>query len=100
MSDTQLRCRVLLSFQAALLGEVSPNIRGITSAWNDSTIEFRAYFDGEIPEDDEESMECVATQIIAGFPEHEVNLQCIRLDAPEPLNPHGLTAWVYRRKET
>lgn len=45
-------------------------------------------------------MECVATEVIADFSKHnKINLECKRLDFPEPLNPHTLSAWVYRRAE-
>lgn len=99
MTDNELRIKVLLSLQVALLGEITPNIRGITCGWSTSLIRIHCYFQGEINDDDKESMECVETEIIAGFTEHEVNLECKRLDLPEPLNPHTLSAWVYRRRE-
>jgi hypothetical protein len=44
-------------------------------------------------------MECVATEVMADFPEHQVEIECKKLDEPEPLNPYTLSAWVYRRKE-
>ena len=99
MTDNELRIKVLLSLQVALLGEITHNIRGITCVWNISLITIHCYFQGEINADDKESMECVETEIIADFTEHEVNLECKRLDLPKPLNPHTLSAWVYRRRE-
>ena len=99
MTDRNLMAGVVLSINCGLLGVIPPNLRGVTCAWDESRIEFHCYFDGEIPEYDRESMECVATEVIAAFPEHEVLMKCIRHDSPEPLIPLMLDVWVYRRKE-
>lgn len=100
MTDNQLRIHLLLSLQVALLGEITPNIRGITCGWKDYDITIHCYFQGEINDDDEEAMFCVETEVIADFTEeYKVNLKCIRLDLPKSLNSYTLSAWVYRRKE-
>jgi hypothetical protein len=91
---------VLLTTQTALLGEVSWAVRGITLAWSPKRIHLRAIFDGEVGEDDRESMECVGTEIIASFPEHEIVVEVLRSDAPTKLEPFFLMAWVYVRKES
>ena len=99
MNQIELRTSVLLSIQAALLGEITPNIRGITCAWSESTITIHCLFENEITEEDEDSMDCVATDIIANFTEHTIDLQCITVNMSESLAQHGLSAWVYMRKE-
>jgi hypothetical protein len=99
MNSIDLRTQVLLSLQCALLGEITPNIRGITCSWDTSKITIVCYLQDDISEDIEESMECVATEVMADFPEHQVEIECKKLDEPEPLNPYTLSAWVYRRKE-
>jgi len=99
MNENELRIEVLLTLQVALLGEVPEALRGITCDWNESQIVIHCYFDGEIAEEDRESMEDVVAEVIASFLEHEVILDCIRKDMPEPLNPLTLKAWVYRRRE-
>jgi len=99
MTDITLRISVLLSLQGALLGEINSKIRGITCGWDLRIITMNCFFDGDIDDDDRESMECVATEVMADFYDHEVSVECIRLDVPKPLNPHTLLAWVYRRKE-
>ncbi len=55
MTDNQLRIQVLLSLQMALLGEITPNIRGITCGWNAYDITIHCYFQGEINDDDKEA---------------------------------------------
>jgi hypothetical protein len=85
--------------QVALLGEISPNVRGIAIDWNNTDIHLRAIFDGEPNEDDIDSMECAGTEIIASFPEHEIRVELIRKDTPLLIEENRLKAWVYRRKE-
>lgn len=99
MNQIELRTSVLLSIQVALLGEITPNIRGITCAWNESVIDIHCYFEGEITEEDEDSMDCVATEVIADFPKHTIDLQCITVNMSESLGRHRLLVWVYMRKE-
>ena len=97
--NIELRRDVLLTTQVALLGEVSSSVRGITLAWSPQKIHLRAIFDGNIDESDRESMECVGTEILASFPEHELEVECVRADVPARLDPFFLMAWVYLRKE-
>jgi hypothetical protein len=99
MNKIDLRTQVLLSLQSALIGEITPNIRGITCCWDTSKITIVCYLEDDIREDIEESMEYAATEVMADFPEHQVEMECKKLDESEPLNPYTLYAWVYRRKE-
>ncbi len=99
MVNPDLRVRVLLSLQRALLGEVTPNLRGVTCSWDQSLIRISALFDGKVSEENRESMECVATEVMSDFPDFQVILECQRLDVPEPLSSHALMAWAYSRRE-
>ncbi len=63
MTSSELRIKVLLCLQSALLGEITPNIRGITCGWNNSSITIHCYFQDEISEQEAESMECIATEV-------------------------------------
>ena len=107
--------RLRLSLQTALLGEITPNIRGITNgqrllrpkrtepaltcACNENVIVVRCYFAGEITEEDEDSIDCVEGEVIADFAEYAVDLQCIKVDMSESLAQYRLSTWVYLRKE-
>jgi hypothetical protein len=97
--NVELRRSLLLAVQIALLGEISAVIRGVTLGWTSSEIVLRAIVDGLLDEDDQESMECVASEVLAAFPEHQVAVDVVRVDAPEPVKPYCLTAWVFMRKE-
>ncbi|MBX6313852.1 MAG: hypothetical protein IRY99_13190 [Isosphaeraceae bacterium] len=96
--ETDRRRRILLSLQGALLGEVPPALRGVTVGWDERSIRIIAYFDGEISEEDRESMACVETEVIADFPEgEEIRLDSVRRDAPAAMET--LNEWVYLRRE-
>ena len=97
--DVEFRRSLLLAAQVALLGEVSGVIRGVTLGWTPSEIVLRAIVDGLVDEDDQESMECVGSEIVAGFPTHLIAVEVMRVDAPAPIEPHCLRAWVFMRKE-
>lgn len=86
------------SVQRALLGAVTPNLRGVTVGWGDGTIRLRFYYDGAISEEDEEQARCVGTEVIADFwSPWTIEEEIVRHDAPQPME--RLAAWVYLRKE-
>jgi hypothetical protein len=89
----------LLGLMFALLKEVTPNIRGITCGWNTTEVTIKFYFDGFFSEEEQESMECIATEVIASLPDHDLDVECQRIDYPESLEPYKLSEWVYLRKE-
>ena len=92
------RTRILLTLQQALLGAVTPALRGVTAGWEpggDLTV--TCYFDGDISETDEEAMEDLDTELLAGFDDRKIALELLRCDAPAPMAVR--TAWVYRRHE-
>lgn len=90
---------LLLACQVALLGEVSSYVRAIAVGWTSSDICLRAIVHGPVNDDDLDSMECVASEVIAAFPAYKISVETIRVDMPESLRLNELTAWVYMRKE-
>lgn len=101
MSNPELEFRraVLLTFQVALLGMVTPSLRGVTVGWDERRIVGRCFFDGRVGESEVEAASEVEAEVMASFPDHEVSVTAERLDEPVPLNSRSLTAWVYCRKE-
>ena len=92
------RKEILLSVQRALLGAVSPALRGVTIDWDRETIRIIAFFDGLISDDDIESMSVVETEVMADFlPEYSVSMETKRFDSPSQIT--CLKAWAYYRKE-
>lgn len=97
MSDSR-RNTVLMALQQALLGEVVSHLRAVTVEYDDQSVHFCAYFDGDVSEDDRESLSCVETEVMAALPSsNAVTHEAIRLDAPAPI-PKDRT-WVYYRAE-
>lgn len=92
------RNNVLLSVQRALLGAVSPTLRGVTIDLDKKSIRILACFDGLISEEDSESMSEVETEVMADFlPEYSVSMETKRIDSPSKIQ--CLEAWAYYRKE-
>jgi hypothetical protein len=97
--DIELRILILLALQRALLGEVSPSLRGVACSWNSKIINLYAYFDGEVSDDDQDSMETVETEVASSCTEHQMNLECIPTDSLSPISIDSSAEWVYLRKE-
>lgn len=88
-----------LSLQRALLGKVTPNIRGIIALLDGSQIYLTFYYDGDISENDEENASEIETEVIADFDDkYTILTQVKRLDFPQRIKlDNGFL--VYLRKE-
>ena len=83
----------------ALLGEIGPNMRQIDVNFGDNWLHIVCYVDGSIQEEDEESISCVETEMLAAYPEsHKISYEMVRLDFPKRL-PKDRSLPVYRRRE-
>lgn len=93
---------ILLSFKRALLGRVTPRLRAVCVDASSVSFVFRAVFDGEIGDVDEEQMQDAEAEVIADHPEYDgrFQLELIRYDAPQPLKLQRVGDWVYIRAET
>jgi len=95
----EFRRDLLLRCQVALLGEISDATRAIAVGWTPTSVTIRVVADGPVRESDRESMECVVSEVAASFPNHKVELEHLRHDAPTDFRDLALMAWVYCRKE-
>lgn len=92
------RDQVALVLQTALLGEVSPALRGVGFALEDDNVRLLFYYDGVICDEDRESASTVETEVMAGLGRPErVTSEVIRFDTPKKLPDPD--CWVYRRRE-
>lgn len=90
---------VHLAMQSALLQEVSSRLRAVMVRWDENSIHFDAYYDGEPTEDEVESMSCVETELWAmSAPDHTISHNTLRWDHPRRV-PHEWTC-VYHRNES
>jgi hypothetical protein len=100
MSDLwELRVRLLLSIQRALLGEITPNVRAVTAGIDERTITLRWIIDGEITDELEDDLSAAGAEVIADFETHQIAEEFIRSDAPRPLDELYLDHIAYVRKE-
>lgn len=93
------RVEALFSMSVGLLSEVTPPLRAASIKWDDESVQLFFYYDGEISEDEIDSISCVSTEVIASFSE---NIQLkddviLRIDYPKPIPHQG--ELVYYRKE-
>jgi len=96
---TQLREQILLTFQVAILGMVTPNLRGITVGFDSEKIRSVFIYDGPVTDIEEEVLSDIEAEIIASFPNHTIELEVKRNDHPASISEEYLDAWVYRRLE-
>jgi hypothetical protein len=91
--------------QSALLGEVTPNLRGVTFLFNSEHSRIRFIFDGSVSAEDEIRVDVVDARVSTYTYESEGGwagtwaTETLRLDYPEDVTPFELDAWAYRRHE-
>lgn len=100
MQTVEMRNSVILSVKRAFLG-VSPSLH-VAVRWNENIITILCYYNNRrISEEDREAMSCVQTEVMADFPEFEINLTWHRYVHRYVIKPRKpLDAiWVYPRSE-
>jgi hypothetical protein len=90
---------LLLALQTSLLGNITANIRAVTCGVEGNDITIHVVFDGSISQDDKDTMEEVGSELASHFEHEIVDVQCIRVDAPNPFQERTLKLWAYKRKE-
>lgn len=65
--DLTSKTSLMLSVQRAMLGEVTGNLAALTAGFDRTRIRLVAYFFVEPTEGDQESIECMASEVIADF---------------------------------
>jgi hypothetical protein len=96
---TDLRARLLLSVQRALLGEMTANVRAVTCSAADSKIVLRWIVDGAISDGLREAASAIGTEVIADFANHHVSEELVRCDDPADIKLLFLDELAYLRKE-
>jgi hypothetical protein len=99
MDYIQLRSRVLLSAQKALLGAIYPEIRAIAIGFDDlERLTIKMFLDRIPNDDDYEALSDISGEILGDIEFNSVEELCeYTIEKPIPLN--GLDAFVYSRKE-
>jgi len=102
--NQDIRAKLLLSVQRALLGVIPGNVRKIQVQWHDKKINLVVFYEKTLSESDKEDLSCAETEIIADFPAgYEIlPTQFIQRNFPSPIEEIkdlNSSAWVYERKE-
>ena len=95
----ELRYEVLIAFQSALLGMVTPNLRGVSVNWNTNHIGGLFIYDGEISEKEIEIVSDVEGEVVSHFLNHTIELVSKEGSRPIELDHFSIGDWVYRRFE-
>lgn len=91
---------VVLSINRALWGKVSSSLRSVQVEYNDAEIDLFCFFDGQISEENIETMSVAASEVAADFSHKKVFEHCIRVDYPAPIKPvDGKRHLVFLRRE-
>jgi hypothetical protein len=98
-AETTERAALICSVNRALLMEVGPALRAVAARRESGTVRLRFFFDGDISMEDRESANCVAGEVIADFPECDLDERIDRVDAPKPLPSEDGWVTVYMRRE-
>ena len=97
--DIELRHQVLMVFQTALLGMVTPDLRGVSVNWSPTQIRGFFFYDGDVSEAEREIVSDVESEVIASFSKFAVDLEARSCPASKRLPSLEAGAWVYRRLE-
>ncbi len=81
----------------ALWREVSSSLRAARIKWDNKKIYLFFFYEGEISEEDQDSAESAATEVMSDFPDYEFEVAILRLDYPLPIPSEG--ELVYMRRE-
>ena len=94
---TDREASVRRAMDLAMYLEISAPLRAIFVSYGEAKIHFDCYFDGEVSDDDLDSMSCIETELIAMDSDRSNSYTVHRIDYPEPLPKRGL--YVYARRE-
>ncbi len=95
MNIASLRC----VSQVALLGQVTPNLRAVTTAFDSECIRLCFYYDQEPSEQERELAEEVASEIISDFTEYMIETEKIILAYPHKIPNKKDIIFIYHRHE-
>ena len=99
-NERELRREVLLTFQSAVLGKITPNLRAITADWGPGWIKGLFIYDGPVTDIEMDAISEIEGEMLAVFfPDYKIDLEAKRKDAPSNSNQAYLRAWIYHRRE-
>lgn len=97
MNKTELRVRVLLTMQVALLGMVTGNMRSALVAWNETEVRIRLVFEGSVLLEEQELASEIESEVISHLPDHFVQCRAESCLEPEKVIPIADEVFVFQR---
>ena len=99
-TEGRLRSDAIIYLQRALLGMVTPELRGVTIRVDEDLVHARMVYEHEPTEDERELVSEVETEVIAAYlPEVEVTVVPDAVPPPAWPQLEPGESWVYRRRE-
>lgn len=99
MNPIELRQRVMLSTNRALLDSITPHLRGVTIDFDENSFVMRGYFDTGATDDEKEMLDAAMTEIIADLFPTPKKWTFEAIDKPYPEKMDALKEWVFKRYE-
>jgi hypothetical protein len=87
---------IYLSAQRALLGAIGPSVLGIALDATGGEARMQVFAEGSLPQEEEDDLEDVATEVMAGFPQLPVMVSIVS-GATQPLEGWS-GRWVFLRR--
>lgn len=95
----QMRVRVLLSIQRALLGSVTPSLRGVAVSWDERRVSARFVYDVD-DSTHAELVQEIETEVLADLdPELSTQFEIEAASGSTPRVLKGAEIWAYLRRE-
>ncbi|KAF0845869.1 hypothetical protein [Nocardia caishijiensis] len=91
---------LVLSVGRALWHEVSAALRAVFCTAEDGVISIRFVVEGPITDDDRDSTTCVAAEVVADFPDHQVDERIEQVDPPTRVTVPPGWHLVFHRRES
>lgn len=97
MNAVELRVRVLLTLQVALLGMVTPSMRTVLVSWTESDVHIRVLFDGGVSSLEGELVSEIESEVMSHLPGHSVRCVAETCSVPEKVMPTNGEVLVFQR---
>ncbi|MDP9877264.1 hypothetical protein J2W25_000874 [Variovorax boronicumulans] len=97
MSNTELRVRVLLTLQVALLGMVTANMRSVLVSWNKTEVHIRLVFNEVINDTDVEIASEIESEVISHLPGQIVRCEAETIPLDIKVMPREGEVLVFHR---
>jgi hypothetical protein len=97
MKNTELRVRILLTMQVALLGMVTNNMRAVLVSWTETNVQVRIVFESAVSPSDNERVSEIESEVISHLPNHTVVCRAEPCSVSEKVLSSGDEVFVFQR---